>query len=104
MKNSLSLVAGLLLLAGCVHPVDYERPPVELPEAWKEAAPRYAEDGRWWRIYNDADLDKVIDEALLGNSDLTVAVARVDEARGLLGEANSFLFPTVDAQAGISRQ
>ena len=74
---------------------------MELPDTWKEIAPPYAADGRWWRIYQDGDLDKVIDEALAGNSDLTVAVARVDEARGLLGEANSFLFPQVDAQAGV---
>jgi multidrug efflux system outer membrane protein len=93
-----------LLLAGCVSPVNYERPPVELPEAWKESAPRYAEDGRWWRIYQDPDLDKVVDEALLGNADLLVALARVDEARGLLGEANSFFFPRVDAQGTVSRQ
>src|SRR4051812_149853 len=94
----------LFVLGGCVSPVNYERPPVELPDTWKEIAPPYAADGRWWRIYQDGDLDKVIDEALLGNADLTVAVARVDEARGLLGEANSFLFPSVDAQVGASRQ
>ncbi|HEX6692498.1 MAG TPA: efflux transporter outer membrane subunit [Burkholderiales bacterium] len=94
----------VLFLAGCVAPVQYERPPVELPDTWKEIAPPYAADGRWWRIYQDADLEKVIDEALLGNADLTVAVARVDEARGLLGEANSFLFPSLDAEAVVSRQ
>lgn len=94
----------LLVLGGCVSPVNYERPPVELPDTWKEIAPPYAADGRWWRIYQDSDLEKVIDEALMGNADLTVAVARVDEARGLLGEANSFLYPQVDAQAGVSRQ
>src|SRR5688572_7267787 len=98
------LFLGLFVLAGCVSPVNYERPPVELPDTWKEVAPPYAADGRWWRIYQDAELDKVVEEALVGNADLTVAVARVDEARGLLGEANSFLFPRVDAQAGVSRQ
>jgi len=94
----------LLVVAGCVSPVSYERPAVDLPDAWKESAPRYAEDGRWWRIYHDPELDKVVDEALLGNSDLMIALARVDEARGLLGEANSFLFPTVEAQGTVSRQ
>jgi multidrug efflux system outer membrane protein len=103
VMSRLSL-AGLVLLAGCVAPVNYERPPVELPDTWKEIAPPYAADGRWWRIYQDADLDRVVDEALLNNSDLLVAVARVEEARGLLGEANSFLFPSVDLQAGVSRQ
>ncbi|HYX63747.1 MAG TPA: efflux transporter outer membrane subunit, partial [Burkholderiales bacterium] len=37
------------------------------------------------------------------NADLVVAAARVDEARAVLGEANSFFWPTVDAQAGASR-
>jgi outer membrane protein, multidrug efflux system len=98
------LLVILVVLGGCVSPVNYERPPVDLPDTWKETAPPYAADGRWWRIYQDADLEKVVDEALLGNADLTVAVARVDEARALLGEANSFLFPRVDAQVGASRQ
>jgi multidrug efflux system outer membrane protein len=89
---------------GCVDPVKYERPTVELPETWKETAPRFAEDGRWWRIYDDALLDAVVDEALSKNGDLLVAAARVDQARGLVGEANSFFWPSVDAQAGISRQ
>ena len=36
------------------------------------------------------------EEALAYNGDLAFAAARVDEAR-LLGEANSFFWPTVDA-------
>ena len=46
----------------------------------------------------------MVDEALAGNTDLLIAAARVDEARALLGEANSFFWPSVDAQAGVSRQ
>jgi multidrug efflux system outer membrane protein len=98
------LAISPLLLAGCVTPVHYERPPVELPAAWKESAPRFDEDGRWWRIYGDGDLDKTIDEALGANADLLIAAARVDEARGLLGEANSFFWPSVDARFATSRQ
>ena len=41
----------------------------------------------------------MVDEALAGNADLLIAAARVDEARALLGEANSFFWPRVDAQA-----
>ena len=97
-------VVACLAVAGCIQPVKYERPAVELPDAWKETAPRFAEDGRWWRIYDDAALDAVVDEALSGNGDLLVAAARVDEARGLLGEANSLFWPSIDAQAAASRQ
>ena len=101
--NRLAVVA-CVALAGCLNPVKYERPAVELPEAWKETAPRFAENGRWWRIYDDALLDAVLDEALSRNGDLLVAAARVDESRALLGEANSFFWPSVDAQASASRQ
>ena len=95
---------SLLVLAGCAAPVTYQRPPVELPVAWKESAPRFAADGRWWKIYQDIDLEKLIEEALQGNGDLLVAAARVDEARALLGEAQSVLLPRVDAQASATRQ
>jgi multidrug efflux system outer membrane protein len=94
----------LLGLAGCINQPKYDRPEIELPAEWKQTAPRFAEDGRWWRIYQDAELEKVVDEALKGNADLLIAAARVDEARALLGEANSFFWPGVDAQAGVSRQ
>src|SRR5438874_1010248 len=67
MRKALVLV---LLLAGCATPPPVQPPKVELPKAWKETAPRYAEDGRWWRIYQDAELEKLIDEALTKNSDL----------------------------------
>lgn len=94
----------VVLLAGCAMQPPYQRPPVEVPAAWKESAPRYAEDGRWWRIYTDSSLDSLIDEALSGNADLAVAVARVDEARALVGEAQADFFPRVDANAGAGRQ
>ena len=89
---------------GCVNQPKYDRPAIELPQEWKQTAPRFAEDGRWWTIYQDAELEKVVDEALKGNGDLLVAAARVDEARALLGEANSLFWPSVDAQAAVSRQ
>lgn len=98
------LAVLFVFLAGCAVQPKYERPAVELPESWKQAAPRFAEDGRWWRIYQDVELEKTIDEALAGNADLFVAAARVDEARALLGEARSFFFPRVDAQGSATRQ
>jgi multidrug efflux system outer membrane protein len=91
-------------LSGCAVQPKYERPAIELPEAWKQAAPRFAEDGRWWRIYDDEVLNAFVEEGLKNNPDLRIAVARVDEARALAAEARSFLLPTVDAQGSASRQ
>ena len=94
----------LALLTACATGNSRQRPAAELPAAWKESAPRYAEDGRWWRIYEDALLDKLVDESLAGNADLVIAAARVDEARALVGDAEAGFFPTVDARGSATRQ
>ena len=104
MRPALRSSLILLLLAGCAVQPKYERPAVELPESWKQAAPRFAEDGRWWRVYGDASLEELIEESFRSNADLAIAAARVEEARGVLGEARSFLFPAIDAQGSASRQ
>jgi outer membrane protein, multidrug efflux system len=99
-----SFLLPAILLAGCATTQPYERPALELPAAWKESAPRYAEDGRWWRIYGDAQLDALQEEAQARNADLVIAAARVDEARALVGEAQSGFYPGVDAGGSASRQ
>jgi len=95
--------ALLILLAGCAVQPDYQRPALELPQAWQESAPRPAAAGPWWRVYGDPALDRMIGEALAGNTDVLVAAARVDEARALLGEARSALRPEVGAGASAGR-
>lgn len=102
--NRFLLSLLLLSLSGCAVQKAYEHPAVELPEAWKETAPRFAADGKWWRIYGDPQLTSLIEEAHAQNADLVIAAARVDEARALIGEAESRFFPTVDARGGAARQ
>ena len=94
----------LALVAACGGAPKFERPPVELPQAWKETAPREVEDGRWWRLYNDASLNALVEEGIAGNADLAVAAARIDEARAVLAEIQGGFYPTLDARAGASRQ
>ncbi|BAV34149.1 RND transporter [Sulfuricaulis limicola] len=89
-----------LALGGCINLAPkYERPAAELPAEWKapEGQSAAALGAPWWKIYGDAQLDRMVDEALAHNANLAVAVARVDEARALLGETRSGQFPTVDA-------
>ncbi|MGH8641975.1 MAG: efflux transporter outer membrane subunit [Burkholderiales bacterium] len=97
-----SLITSVFVTACTVGPA-YQPPAVELPEAWKQSAPRFAEDGRWWRIYGDPDLERTVEEALKGNGDLLIAAARVDEARAVLRIADSQFWPAVDATADANR-
>lgn len=92
------IVAASALLGGCSLSPTYERPATELPEAWSAApAQGQAMTGeRWWTIYGDATLERLITEALAGNQDLALATARLDEARALARIADAELSPSVD--------
>ncbi len=59
----------------------------------------------WWTSFDDPQLSALVDEALANNLDVRLAIARVDEARGLATYARSQLFPSLDldARAGRSR-
>jgi len=94
----------LAFLAGCAATKPYERPAVELPAAWKESGPRFAQDGKWWRIYEDSVLDDLISESLSKNTDLLIAAARVDESRAIIGEVEAGFLPTLDARGSAVRQ
>ena len=97
------VLLAVLFVAGCSSVAPYQKPAVELPEQWQETQQRAAEPDTWWKIYGDPQLDALIQESFKTNADLVVAAARVDEARGVLGEANAFFWPSIDARAGGSR-
>lgn len=98
-KTLSSLVAASVLLTACSIGPAYERPAAELPETWS-AAPAGGQAiaaDRWWTVYGDATLDRLVGEALAGNQDLALATARLDEVRALARVADAQLAPSVDA-------
>jgi multidrug efflux system outer membrane protein len=58
----------------------------------------------WWRLYRDADLDRLIDVANTANQTIHQAVARLDQARALARVAAGFRYPTVAVDAALTRQ
>ncbi len=99
---ALSLVAAALLSA-CAVPgsVPKDPPALELPQA---AASAPAVSATWWKLFNDARLDALVDEALAHNHDLGRAMARIDEARAALRLAGADRLPTVGAGLSSARQ
>jgi len=91
--------AAAALIAGCAVGPAYERPAAELPAAWHGAPVEglKATGDRWWTLYADPVLDRLIEEALASNQDLALATARVDEARALAQIVDSQRMPAVDA-------
>lgn len=100
MSKSLFYILFLLTaLGGCSFGPEYRRPTTELPDAWQAVpAQGQAVSGeRWWMLYGDATLTRLVDEALASNQDLALATARLDEARALARVADAELVPSVDA-------
>jgi multidrug efflux system outer membrane protein len=103
----LAMLALVLTLAACAVGPDYHRPQLPVPDAIRgaTAAPgtESVADTNWWDLYKDADLQNLLTAALLNNSDINAAIARIDEARATLGQSTLGLLPTIDANGDVVR-
>jgi outer membrane protein, multidrug efflux system len=108
-QHLLTTLAVAMLSAGCttVGP-DYQRPAVTLPAQYPGAVkglatPAVLIAADWWTLYGDAELNRLVEQALAANSDIAQAVARVEQAQGQLREADGALVPTVTGGANAGR-
>ena len=76
-----------------------------MPGGYATLAPQEAVPDlqRWWVNFNDPQLDAIVDLALKQNLDIAQAVSRLRQARESLIQSRASLFPTVNANAGYSR-
>lgn len=109
MISRMAALLAALAVSGCmlVGP-NYKRPGVNIPDAYPEASAGAADlalPTDWWTLYGDPMLDQLVTSGLQKNSDIRIAIARIDEAEALVREANATFLPEIDvnAQAGRSR-
>ncbi|MGV7206514.1 efflux transporter outer membrane subunit [Oxalobacteraceae bacterium A2-2] len=114
--RALAATAVLATLAACgtVGP-DYQVPQQAVIQRQSAAAPflNTAEapytpaplPPHWWRLYHDAQLDGLIEQAFAANTDLRVAAANLARARAVLQEAGEAGKPVlgVSAAPGVGR-
>jgi len=118
MLRALVPALAAALLAACTVGPDFVRPdPVgpgaQAPTAFARAADEAGTatatdatatlapaptDDAFWRSFGDAQLTALVEEALLANNDLRIALARYDRANALLRNARFDQIPTVTAQ------
>lgn len=111
-------LAGLCAgLTGCEVGPRYSPPTITAPAAYKETAsqpkegegwavaqPNDATDrGKWWRVYNDSELDALEDELNVDNQNIRQAFENFMEARAMVREARSQYFPTVGVGGSYTR-
>lgn len=98
-RTFIALLLGASALTACAAGPDY-RPPATPTTA---AAPFIGATGaavstaavqdRWWTLYGDPLLDTLVGDALAANTDIRVAVARIERARASLRGAKSDRLP-----------
>jgi len=102
------LVVAALFLTGCqsIWP-EYLRPKVDVPAQYVEVSqPAAAENlvaNNWWTLYQDQELNGLVEKALQNNKDIKLAAARIEEADAVLREVGGYLFPQVDLTSGAKR-
>lgn len=71
---------------------------------WKVATPQDDRlGGNWWELYNDPDLDALEARVAAANQNIAAAAANYRQARALVAEARSALFPTLAISPSITR-
>jgi NodT family efflux transporter outer membrane factor (OMF) lipoprotein len=88
--------------------LDYNTPKTKSPEKFGEI-PATRPTGEpidvayWWKSFNDPELNKLVDRAIVNNNTLLEAEMRVRQARAQLGVEWGTEFPTLSVNAGANR-
>jgi len=102
------LFAASLFFAGCAVGPAYKRPNIDVPATYRgvesaavvKDSPSSLADQKWWEVFQDQELQKLIRTALQQNYDVRIAATHVIEAQDQLGITRANQYPFVTANAG----
>jgi outer membrane protein, multidrug efflux system len=102
-----SMLAGALCCSCTVGP-NYRRPAISVPDTYRGAkvdAPDIPSLGeaRWWEVFEDPELQRLLKAALDRNYDIRIAASRIEQASANVGIVRADQFPEAGASAGFSR-
>ena len=110
VRRGLMLGVAVMALAACSVGPKYVRPTVDAPAAykeagdWKVAQPRDdVKRDKWWEVFADAQLNSLVEQIDVANQNVRVAEANYRQARTLVQQARSGLFPSVTGNASFTR-
>ena len=106
-----SVPAAVALLVGCAVGPDYRRPDAPVPDAWKEGAGKWktAEPkdqlsrGRWWEVFQDAELSALEDQLDVSNQNIAQAEAQFRAAAAITRGARAGFLPSVTTVPSATR-
>lgn len=81
---------------------DYERPPVEVPPAYKQTGDSKSAQAkaplpreRWWELFGDRELNALVERVEVANHSIQAVEARVRQAAALVNVAGAPAYPTL---------
>lgn len=110
MKRGIATLLAASSLAGCAVGPNYVAavppPRSEAPFVGVQSAEVVAAEpiDDWWRLYDDPVLDTLVRDALAANTDVRVAVARIERARAELRGSRNLALPQTGIEASGGRQ
>jgi multidrug efflux system outer membrane protein len=101
---SLAVCALGIFLAGCTVGPNYKRPNTDAPASYRGLTPEETASAaaaslgeqKWWEVFQDEELQKLIRTALQQNYDVRIAATHVLEAQEQVGLARANQLPTVN--------
>jgi NodT family efflux transporter outer membrane factor (OMF) lipoprotein len=113
LRLLLGAAAGLAAGGGCMVGPHYRPPDDKLPDAFDAVPLSQPATGRivarsesleqWWTVFQDPELNSLVERALRNNRDLKEAVSRVRQARAERAIVAGGLTPDVAVTAGYDR-
>src|SRR5258708_6412289 len=107
-KLIIAFVIVSLLAGSALGQKKYQRPSVKTPDTFRGTAAstpmgeNSIGDLKWFEVFKDEELQKLVRTAMAQNYDLRAAVARIDAERANLGLTRSNQFPQIEAGADIA--
>ncbi|BAP45006.1 outer membrane efflux protein [Pseudomonas sp. StFLB209] len=99
-----------LLLSGCAVGPDYQVPQLiataqfKAADGWRQAAPSDAlARGAWWEIYQDPQLNQLVERLNASNQTVAQYEAQYRQAQALVRSSRASLFPTLNLTTGKNR-
>jgi multidrug efflux system outer membrane protein len=108
------VLLAVVAAASCTVGPNYRRPVIQTPSGYRapsasaEASARQAAsaqtlaDLKWFELFRDETLTRLVNTSLRQNFEMRIAAERVLQARALYGIARADQFPTVDASADLT--
>ncbi|CAA9525967.1 MAG: Efflux transport system, outer membrane factor (OMF) lipoprotein [uncultured Segetibacter sp.] len=105
MYKQLYILLFLVLIISCRVGRNYQRPALELPTQFANTTTSDTSSiaaMEWKRFFTDTTLQRLIQNALVGNFDLQLATKRIAEAEAYVKQARMNYVPTVQAQVSAT--